>query len=310
MIEYYFLLKTCYHLRITILVKSMTGFGRGAAQSDNFSIVVEMKAVNHRFLEIACRLPKQLLSREDALKKQLQQSISRGKLDVFVTLERTGTKKAVVKVDKDLAMAYHNSLIELAAACGLPQQVQLREVASFPGVVTVETAEDDEDEIASLLTAATDEAVAHMLTMQEQEGAALAADLSARLDLIEQQLQLVREAAPQVVADQKTRLEQRLSELLGAVPIDEARLANELAVFADRVDITEELTRLASHIQQFRQALAADEPVGRKLNFIQQEMLREANTIGSKASALSINRTVIEVKSELEKIREQIQNIE
>ena len=310
MIEYYFLLKTCYHLRITILVKSMTGFGRGAAQSDNFSIVVEMKAVNHRFLEIACRLPKQLLSREDALKKQLQQSISRGKLDVFVTLERTGTKKAVVKVDKDLAMAYHNSLIELAAACGLPQQVQLREVASFPGVVTVETAEDDEEEIASLLTAATDEAVAHMLTMQEQEGAALAADLSARLDIIEQQLQLVREAAPQVVADQKTRLEQRLSELLGAVPIDEARLANELAVFADRVDITEELTRLASHIQQFRQALAADEPVGRKLNFIQQEMLREANTIGSKASALSINRTVIEVKSELEKIREQIQNIE
>ena len=310
MIEYYFLLKTCYHLRITTLVKSMTGFGRGAAQSDNFSIVVEMKAVNHRFLEIACRLPKQLLSREDALKKQLQQSISRGKLDVFVTLERTGTKKAVVKVDKDLAMAYHNSLIELAAACGLPQQVQLREVASFPGVVTVETAEDDEDEIASLLTAATDEAVAHMLTMQEQEGAALAADLSARLDIIEQQLQLVREAAPQVVADQKTRLEQRLSELLGAVPIDEARLANELAVFADRVDITEELTRLASHIQQFRQALAADEPVGRKLNFIQQEMLREANTIGSKASALSINRTVIEVKSELEKIREQIQNIE
>ena len=292
------------------MVKSMTGFGRGAAQSDNFSIVVEMKAVNHRFLEIACRLPKQLLSREDALKKQLQQSISRGKLDVFVTLERTGTKKAVVKVDKDLAMAYHNSLIELAAACGLPQQVQLREVASFPGVVTVETAEDDEEEIASLLTAATDEAVAHMLTMQEQEGAALAADLSARLDLIEQQLQLVREAAPQVVADQKTRLEQRLSELLGAVPIDEARLANELAVFADRVDITEELTRLASHIQQFRQALAADEPVGRKLNFIQQEMLREANTIGSKASALSINRTVIEVKSELEKIREQIQNIE
>ena len=288
----------------------MTGFGRGAAQSDNYSIVLEMKAVNHRFLEISCRLPKQLLGMEDGLKKQLQQAFSRGKLDVFVTLERTGAKNTVVKVDKELAMAYYNALVEVASACGLPSQVQLRDIASFSGVVSLDTAEDDEEEIASLLQTAAAEASANMLSMQEQEGAALAADLNSRLDLIAERLQVIRSAAPQVVADQKARLEQRLSELLGAVPVDEARLANELAIFADRVDITEELTRLASHMEQFRQTLASGEPAGRKLNFIQQEMLRETNTIGSKSSALSINSLVIEVKSELEKIREQIQNIE
>ncbi|MBR2783583.1 MAG: YicC family protein [Firmicutes bacterium] len=292
------------------MVKSMTGFGRGAAQSDNYSIVLEMKAVNHRFLEISCRLPKQLLGMEDGLKKQLQQAFSRGKLDVFVTLERTGAKNTVVKVDKELAMAYYNALVEVASACGLPSQVQLRDIASFSGVVSLDTAEDDEEEIASLLQTAAAEASANMLSMQEQEGAALAADLNSRLDLIAERLQVIRSAAPQVVADQKARLEQRLSELLGAVPVDEARLANELAIFADRVDITEELTRLASHMEQFRQTLASGEPAGRKLNFIQQEMLRETNTIGSKSSALSINSLVIEVKSELEKIREQIQNIE
>ena len=292
------------------MVKSMTGFGRGAAQSDNYSIVLEMKAVNHRFLEISCRLPKQLLGMEDGLKKQLQQAFSRGKLDVFVTLERTGAKNTVVKVDKELAMAYYNALVEVASACGLPSQVQLRDIASFSGVVSLDTAEDDEEEIASLLQTAAAEASANMLSMQQQEGAALAADLNSRLGLIAERLQVIRSAAPQVVADQKARLEQRLSELLGAVPVDEARLANELAIFADRVDITEELTRLASHMEQFRQTLASGEPAGRKLNFIQQEMLRETNTIGSKSSALSINSLVIEVKSELEKIREQIQNIE
>lgn len=288
----------------------MTGFGRGAAQSDNYAIVLEMKAVNHRFLEIACRLPKLLLSQEDALKKQLQQSISRGKLDVFVTLERAGAKNAAVKVDKDLAMAYHSALVELGSALELPLQVNLREIAAFPGVLTVDTAEDDEAEIAALLKQAAAEAVSQLLAMQENEGAALSADLSGRLDLLEERLLSISAAAPQVVAEQRSRLEQRLSELLGSIPLDEARLANELAIFADRVDISEELTRLSSHISQFRQALDSAEPVGRKLNFIQQEMLREANTIGSKASSLPINSTVIEVKSELEKIREQIQNIE
>ena len=292
------------------MVRSMTGFGRGAAQSDDYSIALEMKAVNHRFLEISCRLPKQLLSMEDALKKRLQQSISRGKLDVFVTFERTGEKNAALKVDKDLALAYYNALVEVASACGLAPQINLRDVTSCSGVVTLDTPEDDEEEIASLLQTAAAEASANMLSMQQQEGAALAADLNSRLDLIAERLQVIRSAAPQVVADQKARLEQRLSELLSAVPVDEARLANELAIFADRVDITEELTRLASHMEQFRQTLASGEPAGRKLNFIQQEMLRETNTIGSKSSALSINSLVIEVKSELEKIREQIQNIE
>ena len=292
------------------MVESMTGFGRGMASGDGYSITVEMKAVNHRFLEIYTRLPKQLLSREEALKKQLQNEFSRGKIDVFVSFESAGAKKAVVKVDKELAMAYHNALAALGESLNLPSQLSLQELASMNGVLSLEAPQDDEEAIAALLTAAVAQAAEQLLLMRRQEGAALAADLLARLAFVEERAGLIAACAPQVVREQKARLEQRLAELLGATPIDENRLANELAFFADKVDISEELTRLSSHLAQFRQTLAGSGPIGRKLDFIQQEMLREANTVGSKAQALAINRTVIEVKSELEKIREQIQNIE
>lgn len=292
------------------MLKSMTGFGRGMAVSDDHRLTTEIKAVNHRFLEIAVRLPKQLVQLEDGVKKQLQTQLHRGKVDVFISFEQISAKKSLLMVDKDLAMAYHNSLLELAAACSLPPQVALRDVAAQPGVLTVMAAEDDMEAIAALLSQSVGEALDGLLQMREKEGQHLAADLSHRLDMIEQQRQSIEALAPQVVAEQQQRLEQRLSELLGAVEIDQNRLANEVAFFADKVDISEELTRLLSHCQQFRAALAAAEPIGRKLEFILQEMLREINTIGSKSNALAINQAVIEAKSELEKIREQIQNVE
>lgn len=292
------------------MVYSMTGFGRGVAQSADYSITVEMKAVNHRFLEVNARVPRQLSALEDGLKKAVQARLNRGKVDIYVMFEQLSAKKTSIKVDKDLAIAYHKSLVELADTCQLEADVRLHNIASFSGVITLETTEDDEEAIAALLEAALQEAVQAMLVMRAKEGDSLRRDLLAHVDTIEALAQQIAVFAPQVVQDQKQRLEQRISELLGMVEVDQNRLANEIAFFADKVDISEELTRLASHIGQFRMTMELDEAIGRKLEFILQEMLREINTIGSKSNALDINKIVIEVKSELEKIREQIQNVE
>ena len=292
------------------MIRSMTGFGRAMAQSDEYQITVEMKAVNHRFLETSVRIPRQLTSQEDALKKLLQKYFSRGKIDVFVTFEQVGAKNAVIKVDKELAIAYHKALSELAECCGLPCDISLTQLAAASGALRVESAADDEERLTCLLLQAAAEAAAALSRMREQEGAALGSDLEERLGTLERLISEISAFAPQVVREQQQKLQQRIAELLENIAVDEARLANEIAFFADKVDISEELTRFGSHIQQFRTSLTSAEPVGRKLEFIQQEMLREVNTIGSKSNALDINKRVIEAKSELEMIREQIQNIE
>lgn len=292
------------------LINSMTGYGSGVAQNDSHSITVEMRAVNHRFLEIYPRLPKQLLAAEDALKKQVQSHFSRGKIDIFITFEQLAAKKAVVTVDKELAMAYYNALSELAAYTSVDAEIKLSMISGFPGVLLPETVEDDVEQITALLQAAVVAAVGCLEQMRAEEGKALAADLLTRVDNLERMLAELTALAPKVVIEQKQRLTARIGELLDGVAVDEARLANEIAYFADKVDISEELTRFLSHIAQFRQSVSGEEAIGRKLEFILQEMLREINTIGSKSNALAINRIVIEVKSELEKIREQVQNVE
>ncbi len=292
------------------MANSMTGYGCGTASNADWSVTVEMKAVNHRFLEIYCRLPKTLTSVEDDLKKIIQTGVSRGKLDVFVTLERLGAKKIAVIIDNDLAMAYHKSLIELASICHVQERISLMQIASFPGVLTTQTEEEDVNQLFALAADATRQAVEALCVMRHREGEVLRADLQARLVLIDNIVANIGSFSATVVSEQKKRLENRLNDILNNIEIDENRLANELAFFADKSDITEELTRLTSHIRQFDQCLKATECVGRKLDFILQEMLREINTIGSKSGSLSISNLVIEAKSELEKIREQIQNIE
>ncbi len=292
------------------MTNSMTGYGCGTAGNEDWSVTVEIKAVNHRFLEIYCRLPKTLAAFEEDLKKIIQTGVSRGKLDVFFTLERLGAKKITVVIDNDLAMAYHKSLIELASMCQIQERISLSQIASFPGVLTAQTEEEDVDELFALAAAATRQAVAALCVMRRREGEALQADLQARLALLEGIVADISACSATVVAEQKNRLENRLADILNNIEIDENRLANELAFFADKSDITEELTRLSSHIRQFDQCLHVTECVGRKLDFILQEMLREFNTIGSKSGSLSISNSVIGAKSELEKIREQIQNIE
>ncbi|MDO4733187.1 MAG: YicC/YloC family endoribonuclease [Bacillota bacterium] len=292
------------------MIKSMTGFGRGIAQNEEYRVSVEMKAVNHRFLEISVRQPKVFSAFEDRLKKQIQALVHRGKVDVYVGLDYITAKKTTVKVDKELAIAYYNAMLGLAEACSLPPDVRLQSIAGFNGVMNVETVEDDEELLSALLHQAAESALSGFCAMRQTEGEALLVDLCSHLDAVEAAREQIAGFAARVVADQHEKLHQRLSDILQSVEIDQGRLANELAFFADKVDISEELSRLASHISQFRNGLDSTEAVGRQLEFILQEMLREINTIGSKSNALDINKLVIAVKSELEKIREQIQNVE
>lgn len=292
------------------MIKSMTGFGRGAATSENYALSVELKSVNHRFCELYIRLPKQLSLFEDNVKRMISAGVRRGKVDVYITFEQTGAKKPLLKVDKDLALAYYNAMIELAHDCQLPPSVGINQLAKMPGIFSLESGEDDQEELEALLKEAVGAALAGLVSMRTIEGEALAQDLLAHVNLVAGNTEEIKKFSSTVVAEQKQKLEQRISLLLEDIDVDQNRLANEIAFFADKVDINEELTRLGSHIQQFKHTLQSTEPVGRKLDFILQEMLREINTIGSKSNNLSINNLVIETKNELEKIKEQVQNVE
>ena len=291
-------------------MRSMTGYGRGEAQGSEYGIILEMRSVNHRYLEIFLRLPRQLNMLEDSLKKQVQAKLSRGKVDVFLALEKPGGKKINLTLDKELAIAYHNLLVQLSEITGLALEVQVENIVAFPGVINQEAAEDDVEEIAILAETALSQALTHMIEMRDSEGQSLKEDVLEHLEQIIALTESIREAVPQLLMEQQAKLRKRISELLEDVLVDEARLANEIAVLVDRTDINEELTRLASHCKQFIEASELPEAVGRRLDFLAQEMNREINTIGSKSNALIISNQVIEMKSVLEKIREQVQNIE
>lgn len=291
-------------------MKSMTGYGRGEAQSGQYRVNLEMRSVNHRYLEISLRLPKQLNMLEETLKKQAQAALSRGKVDIFLALEQPGGKKVELTLDKELAIAYHNSLKQVAELTKLPLVVKAQDLAAFPGVLVIDTAADDLEEITALANAALAEALTQLVEMREREGQSLTEDIAARTCRVRTLAEQIAASAPQLLTEQQQKLRRRVEELLGDVNVDEARFANEVAYLADKTDISEELTRLASHCSQAEAVFVLDEPVGRRLDFLLQEMNRESNTIGSKTNALAISNLVIEMKSELEKIREQVQNIE
>ncbi|WP_148137807.1 YicC/YloC family endoribonuclease [Candidatus Formimonas warabiya] len=292
------------------MVKSMTGYGRGEAASADKKITVEAKSVNHRFLETVVRMPKQLLPLEERIKKMIQEKITRGRVDVFLSLEETGEKKRLVKVDKELGLAYYNALRELADACNIPEKFDLVSISTLPGVMTLEDEEDDLEAVWPIVREAVEKAVDCLADMRAVEGQKLAEDLLRRRSGIGNLVARIEERSPLVVQEYRDKLAQRVQDLLAEVQIDEAKLANEVAFFADRASIAEELVRLNSHLDQMESILASSDSIGRKLDFLGQEMNREINTIGSKANDLTINRFVVEVKSELEKIREQVQNLE
>lgn len=292
------------------MIRSMTGYGRGQQLLHGRSITVEIRSVNHRYFEFSCRTPRGCAFLEDRLKRTLQQAISRGKVEVSLTLQTVESRGGAVAVDHALAGQYLTALRALAAEYGLTDDLTLSAVARLPDLFTVCRGEEDEEELADDVLSVLQEALDRFVAMREAEGERLRADVLSRLLVLEEHLAFVEERSPQTVAEYRARLTAKLNELLGGAVADEARILTEAAIVADRLAVDEETVRLHSHIAQLRGILDCAEPVGRKLDFLVQEMNRETNTIGSKCSDTAIAGHVVEMKSEIEKIREQIQNIE
>jgi len=300
-------------MEVSTLLRSMTGYGRGETVRDGMRLTVEMKAVNHRFGEIIVRLPKGWGALEDRVKKLVLARVHRGRVEVTAAVERDATQATAVQIDWQLADQYVQTMRELQARLGLPEAVSARDVLTLPGVLlATEKVPDALDEVEQWLLPAVEAACAELAAMRLAEGERLQADLTSRLQLIQQWTEQIRQLAPEAATDFRQRLQQRLAQIRAESPfeIDPQRLAQEVVLFAERSDISEETTRLQSHCTQFSEQLGKEEPVGRKLDFLLQEMNREANTIASKANCLPIQRLAVEIKTELEKMREQVQNIE
>lgn len=293
------------------MVKSMTGFGRGEAADERYKITVELKSVNNRYLEVAIHSPRLLLPLEHTIKSRVAKVAERGKVDVYVLVETVGECLPTVNVDVALSAVYMQAAEQVAAAVNRPNNVTVSQLLGLPGVLATEKAVDDVDEAAAVLDEALSRALEGFAAMRQLEGERLCRDLLGRRDTVCGLVAKIDALSVNVAADYQARLAARIGELLGGTaPVDEARLANEVAYFADHACINEELIRLQSHLQQLADLLAGSGPCGRKLDFLLQEINREVNTVGSKANYLEISQLVIEAKSELEKIREQVQNLE
>ena len=296
--------------------RSMTGYGRAQRLEDGRDVLVEIRAVNHRYYEFSARLPRTCLYLEEKLKGFLNGRIGRGKVEVSVTITRPDGKDAQIAVNRSVAEGYVNALRMLNEELGengglwLNDDLTLNSLLRLPDVFTVTKEQEDENAVWSVVSAAAAQALDSFVNMRQAEGERLAADLSVKLDGLEAMLRQVESIEPGVAESYRQRLYAKLTELLADTNIDEQRILTETAIFAEKTAIDEETVRLHSHIAQFRTLLQSEEPIGRKLDFLVQEMNREVNTIGSKAQDLSVTRLVVDMKSEIEKIREQIQNIE
>ena len=292
------------------MVKSMTGYGRAREMRNGRDITVEVRSVNNRYLDCTVKMPRAYIFAEDRMKARVQQAISRGKVDVFVTIDASAADAAVVAVNEPLACGYYDALTRLKTMFDLPGDVTPEVLAKFPDVLAVTKAEEDVEAIAADICAVLDDALTSYNAMRAVEGEKLAADVAGRVTTIETVVGKVEERSPQTVAAYRQRLETKMQEVLQSTAIDESRILTEAAIFADKIAVDEETVRLRSHIAQLRAMLVSDEPVGRKLDFLIQEVNRECNTIGSKCNDLTIAQDVVNMKAEVEKIREQVQNME
>jgi uncharacterized protein (TIGR00255 family) len=291
-------------------LNSMTGFGRGEAEVSGLKATVEIRSVNHRFSEVMVRMARSYFSLEDRIKEQVQKVVVRGHLDIYVNLEDQREKKRIVKLDKDLLVAYYNCLKEMAETLHIEFQTDLNQIARYPDILVVEESEEDLEAVWSAVQKALTEALGQMIRMRRNEGARLGSDFNQRKEKIAKILVEIKERVPRLGEELRSRLKSRMQVLLGDVEVDETRLLSEVVLYVERSSVTEEVVRLSSHLEQLSEILHSDGPVGRKIEFLIQEMNREINTIGSKAADLVISPLVIEVKSELEKMREQAQNLE
>ncbi|MCL2566315.1 MAG: YicC family protein [Defluviitaleaceae bacterium] len=297
------------------MVKSMTGYGRGEYSKYNRKFVVEIKSVNHRYNDISVKLPRILSGLEDAVRKTLQAHISRGKTDVFVNYEALGDVDVNISFNAELADSYMAVLSAIKERYSLDDKISISSISRFPDVISTGKGVDGEEAMAELrevLFEAVNGALNSLISMRENEGTALKSDILDKLSIIAHMSGKIAKKAPEAVEAYKEKFRERISDNLKniGVEIDEARLLMEIAIFSDRACVDEELTRLSSHLEQMRQILETPESIGRKLDFLVQEMNREVNTIGSKAHDTEITQIVVDLKAEIEKIREQVQNIE
>lgn len=293
------------------MICSMTGFGRGSTEEGGKrSFTVEIKSINHRYMDLNIRMPRSLISLEERIRKYVNERINRGKVDIFITYNNYEKAELVANFNQNLGDSYVKCLKEIAERYGLKDDISVSLVARFPDVVYVDEKAEDLDEIWELLKSPLKNSIDMLVNMRISEGEKLGEDIVKKCMAIKSNVDKIEEKAPELVVQYKQKLTDRLKELLDSTQIDENRLNLELAIFADKTSIDEEITRLNSHINQLTQTLKSDEPVGRKLDFIVQEMNREANTIASKSVDLDVTNFALNIKNEIEKIREQIQNIE
>lgn len=288
----------------------MTGYGRGVISTPSYSITIDIKSINHRFVETYFKLPKVYLFIEDRLRREVNNRISRGKIEVTVTIEKLVTEENLVQVNQSLFASYMTAIDQLKQNFGLNGTVDIQTIINLPDVFRVTQPEIDQELLSGFAVQALNSGLDSLILSRQSEGERLVKDLLAKISFLSSlRLQLI-ELAPLVVSTYQEKLTKRILELMNGIEIDPARIAMEVAIFADKSDINEELVRLESHLLQFTDALRSQEPIGRRLDFLVQELNREINTVGSKANDLKIAQLVIDFKSELEKIREQIQNIE
>lgn len=292
------------------MIRSMTGYGRYQDTVDGMDITVEIKAVNHRYYEYSSRLPRAYGFLDDKLKAYLQGSISRGKVDVYVFIDTADAPGSRVTVNHSLVQGYLKALGEIAETYGLRNDVSVMSLARYPDLLTVHREAEDEEAVWAAVRTVADVALNRFLQMREKEGEKLQEDILSRAAAILEAVGQVEERSPQTVREHMDKVQARMRELLGTATVDEQRLLTEAALFADKIAVAEETVRLRSHISQLEHMLAGNEAVGRKLDFLVQEINREANTIGSKCSDVALSRVVVDLKGEIEKIREQVQNIE
>ena len=291
-------------------MRSMTGYGKGQASADGRKVTVEIKTVNHKFFDWSIKMPKGFLFVEDDAKKTVATAVNRGHIDVFVTYEQEAATASEYSVDRALAEKYVAAARELADATGVEFDVTAYALMKNPDVVSLKVADVDDETLKNLVLTALGEALGNLVAMREKEGASQVVDITEKLDSMQSSLDLIKKYAPEVVGDYRKKLTARITETLGSAVADMSRVATEIALFADKCAIDEEITRLGVHIATMREYLTYTDPVGRKLDFLVQEMNREANTIGSKANDLRITEQVLKLKNDIEKIREQAQNVE
>ena len=292
------------------MLKSMTGFGRAQKEIDGYVITVELKSVNHRYFEFSSRVPRQYGFLDEKLKSYINGKVSRGKIECYVTIEALNTDTADVVVNHTLATAYVNALKEIAETYELKDDFGASTISRFPEVLVVRKSDEDEEKLWGYVQEVCSDAIDKFVAMREVEGSKMKDDIYSRGQFILDCVSYIEERSPQTVKEYNDKLVERVHELLGDVSLDESRILQEVAVYADKVAVAEETVRLRSHIEQLNTFISSDEPVGRKMDFLVQEINRETNTIGSKANDVDIARKVVDIKAEVEKIREQIQNIE